>query len=90
MGAIRLAVAAQPLQLEGIQVVDPKICAVAIKGNDQSKPYRRFRRSYDNYEKHEDLTIDISPVSRKRHESQVDGVEHELNAHENRNDVSTK
>ena len=55
-----------------------------------ARPTGGFGRGHDDHEKDEHLPLKLAQRATEAHESQVNGVEHQLNRHENCQDVSFK
>jgi len=49
---------------------------------DSARPPR------SKWKKHENLAADIAQIPRERHEIEIDGEQHELDAHQEHDDVS--
>ena len=47
-----------------------------------------LRRGHNDHEKHEDLALQLAERPAKGDERQIDGVQHQLDGHENRDDIA--
>jgi hypothetical protein len=76
------------LILQQVDLVNVKGLARAIDGDDDSQPDGGFGCGDDHDEEDEDLSGDLMPHMREGDEGEVNGVEHELNRHEDGDDVA--
>jgi hypothetical protein len=56
--------------------------------DDDCQTDRHLGCGYCHYQEYYHLTIQIAPLSGKRHKSQIDRIEHQLNGHEHDQDIS--
>jgi hypothetical protein len=76
------------LILQKIDLVDIEGLANTEERDDDSEADCSFRSCDDHHEEHENLTRNLMPHMCKRHKREIDGVQHELNGHENGDDVA--
>src|SRR6266540_5833097 len=73
--------------LHDVRVVHTERVPVAVNGDRNGQPDRRFSRGDDHDKEDKDLTVDLVQVARKRDEAQVDAVQHQFNAKKNGDDI---
>src|SRR5882724_3067951 len=76
------------LVLHRIDFVDVQSPAIPEHGQDNRQPYRGLRRRHHHHEKREQVARHIFVMVGKSYEAQVDGVQHQLNRHEYRDDIA--
>src|SRR5579862_2426673 len=81
----KFAAISPPHQVEFIRVDRG---AVAENGQDDAQPNRGFGGRHHHDEKDDGLTVDGTPRPAQRDEGQVDRVEHQLDRHEDDDDVA--
>ncbi len=69
-------------------LVDVERVPGAEDGDDDGQAYGGFSRGHHHDEEDEDLPADLMPLVREGDEGQVDGVEHQLDRHEDGDDVA--
>src|ERR1700733_1030726 len=75
-------------QFHQVDRVDVQGVPRAEDGNDDGQSHSSLGCRHDHHEEDKYLPADLVPVMRESHEGQVDGVEHQLNRHENGNDIA--
>src|SRR5690348_17239060 len=73
--------------LHPVDVFDRDGAAVAEIDDEDGKADRRFGRRHGEHEHGEDLADEIVEESRERHEIDVDGKQHQLDRHQDHDDV---
>src|SRR5260370_21720634 len=76
------------LEFEEVHALDVERAAIPRGENDDSKTDRGFRGGHDDYKQHEHLAVEFAFGLAERYECQIDGVQHQLNGHENGDDVA--
>src|SRR5437868_5002368 len=76
--------------LHGINVVDHQGGAILKYSKNDGQSHRSFGGGDNHYEKAVDVSIHLLELIRERHEAQVHRIEHQLDGHENRDDVAAK
>ena len=71
-----------------VDLVDVQGLARAEERDDDGEADGGLGRGDDHDEEDEDLAVDLVPHVGEGDEGQVDGVEHQLNRHEDRDDVA--
>src|SRR5579864_4128752 len=69
-------------------VVDQECVAILENRQDDGQANRSLSRRYHHHEKAEDMAVHLLQRVGKRDEREIHGVEHQLDGHENRNDVA--
>src|SRR6185436_12954295 len=64
--------------------------AMAEQANHEREADRRFSGSDGHDEERDDLAIDFAELPAERHERQVDGVQHDLDRHQQRDEVAAQ
>src|SRR5512135_2868006 len=77
-----------PLQLQQVHAIGIQSFACTEYRNDDGQSNGGFRGGDHHDKEDEDLTAQGVPVRGERHEAQVHGVEHQLDRHEDRDDVA--
>src|SRR3954471_10474209 len=75
--------------LEEVGVVDRGRTASAENGDDDRQAHHDLCCGDNHGEEREDLTVEVAVHPRERHEREVAGVEHQLDAHEHNDRVAT-
>src|SRR5215203_2626367 len=70
------------LVLQNARIVDIDRLTIPEKHNDDTESYRGFSGRDRHHHKYKQLPGHICVVARERHERQVYGIEHQLDAHE--------
>src|SRR6185437_15568232 len=81
-------ISAGSLVLHKIDLIDVQGLSCAEESDDDGKTDGGLRGGDDHDKEDEDLPFDAMPHVREGDEGQVDGVEHQLNRHEDRDDVA--
>src|SRR5699024_2896861 len=75
--------------LQQVGIVDRGRTACTENSNNNRKPHHNFCGGYHHDEERHDLPIKVAVHARKRHKSQVCGVQHEFYAHKDDNRVTS-
>jgi len=76
------------LVLHRIDIVDVQRAAILEYRQNDRQTHGRFGRRHHHYEEGQQVSIHLLPLIRKGDEAQVDCVEHQLNRHEDGNDIA--
>jgi hypothetical protein len=76
------------LKLQNTCIIHVERFAIAEDSDDNAKSNRRFRRRYGHHYENKKLTGDILKVTGESNKREIHGVEHQLNAHEQRDHVA--
>src|ERR1700690_46897 len=76
-----------PSALQCVEVFDVDAAPLPEHHHQDREPDRRFGRSHRQYEEHEYLTADVARESGKRHEIEIHHEQHQLDAHQQDDDV---
>ena len=75
-------------QLQNARLIHVQRLTIAEDGDNDSQTHRRFRGRYGHNDEHKKLSGDVLKETRKRNEGQIHSIQHQLNAHEHRDDVA--
>jgi hypothetical protein len=78
----------ETLEFEEIHFLDVQRLAIALDQNDDAEPYGSFRRRDNDYEQDKNLALHFAESLAESDKGEIDGVEHELDGHENGDDVA--
>jgi hypothetical protein len=78
------------LSFQLVQKTNIGLACIAIHQNQNGQAYCRFCRRYNHDKKHENLSVRIPHVSRKRRKQQVHRIEHQLDTHQKDDGISAK
>src|ERR1700691_5148400 len=70
-----------------VHALDVQRMAILVNGDHNRQADGRFRRGDDNHKEDEYQSVQLIPRARERHECQIYGVQHQLDGHEDRDDV---
>src|SRR6478609_2730561 len=77
----------QDLELEQVRVVDGGTPPASEDGHDDRQADNHFGGGHHHHEEREDDAVEVAPDVGEGHQRQVDGVEHQLDAHEHHDRV---
>jgi hypothetical protein len=80
-------VGASRLKLHRVDFINLESSAIFEDRQDNGQPYSRFSRSDHHDKKRVDVTVDLLPLIGESNKAQVNGIEHQLDRHENRDDA---
>src|SRR4029077_7270669 len=75
-------------EFKQVDVFNVERLAIARNHDDDAEPDGSFGGGDDDYEEHKDLAVQPVPDLAEGHEGEVDGVEHQLDGHEDGDDVA--
>src|SRR6202049_2331268 len=73
--------------LQRVEIFDFDAAALAKHHDQDREADGGFGGGHGQYEEHENLAADVAQIARKRDEVEIDGKQHELNAHQQHDDV---
>src|SRR5437763_15369765 len=73
--------------LHHVDVLDRDRAAIAVEGDDDGEPDRRFRGGDGEHDQREDLADEIAEERRERDEVDVDRKQDQLDRHQDDDDV---
>src|SRR5713226_7921433 len=76
------------LEFEEVDALDIEGLAIARDQNDDAEADGRFRGGHDDDEEDEDLAVELVERLAESHEGEIDGVEHQLDGHEDGDDIA--
>src|SRR5665213_32515 len=76
-----------PSALERIEIFGFDAAALAEQHHQNRETDGRFRRRHGQYEEHENLAAEVAEETRERDKIEVDRQQHELDAHQEHDDV---
>src|SRR5579859_5263304 len=76
------------LELHQIYVFDVQRFPVARNHHDNGQAHGGFGRGHDNHKENKNQAVKLIEFAAEGDECKVDGVEHQLDGHENRDDVA--
>src|SRR5271165_221889 len=76
-----------PLALQRIEIFDVDAAPLAEQHDQYRQPNGRFGRGDAQYEEYEYLPVDIAQEPRERDEIEIDGQQHQFDAHQQDDDV---
>src|SRR6187549_203517 len=74
--------------LERCERVRREYFLVPEHGDHDSEAHRRFGGGHRHHEEHDDLAVDLAAEAVDGHKRQVDGIQHDLDGQQNRDDVA--
>ena len=78
------------LEFEQVHAFDVERLPVARNQNDDAETHGGFRGRHHDHEEDKDLAVELPTAWLKGHKRQIHGVQHQLDGHENRDDVALK
>src|SRR2546429_569914 len=82
------AAAVQASEFEQVHAFDVERLPIARNQDDDSQADGGFRRGDHNHKQHKNLSIELAERLAKRDERQIHRVEHQLDGHENGDDIA--